>query len=259
MKKQRLIMLCDYGLDDAIATAYILNNYDKFEEIHILAVAGNVPASVSMNNAKRLLSRFPDKRVTLVSTEKIPQPCEFLKDIHGKDGMGSVLPEENPDMPETDYDTWLAGLAGEYTVLSLGPCTVTEMLIPKITVGALVFMCGNIDEKPNYMGYEFNHGVNPDSFARCLKYPHASATLDTCHCPKWDFYTNGVVGAGLLADFIARYKQMCAERKDEYASAYDLVAAYYLLNPEDYTTVLRTDKDGNRINVLVYTGENPLL
>ena len=42
-EKRSVAILCDYGVDDAIATLYLLENAKHFDKIDILAIGGNFP------------------------------------------------------------------------------------------------------------------------------------------------------------------------------------------------------------------------
>ncbi len=258
---KKLAVLCDYGLDDAIATAYILDRADRFDVIDILPIGGNFPLDTTRNNAKRILSYYKHlKNVRLVDTSSVKQPGELLPDIHGGDGMGDVLDEKcDHTAPEIDYNDWLKQADEDYTILSLGPCTVTRDILKKLGARPLVFMCGNISEPPNFKGYEFNHALDREAFAECVKYPHASATLDSCHDPKCDFYKIDLSGNGLFYRFARRSAELARGRGEKLCAIYDLVAAVYLLNPEKFDVEIMTDRDGNRVSVLKYNQNSMLI
>ena len=168
---KKLIIFADYGLDDAAATAHILKNREKFESITIVTVGGNVPTDVSFFNCLTLLNNLCAKDITVVDTRDEVQPFENLTDIHGLDGMGDIF-ERNTDKDGLEiiaFRDWISTLSGEETILSLGPMTLVEPVLKKYKNRELVIMGGCVNEAPNYKGYEFNHGVNPESFAFCVK------------------------------------------------------------------------------------------
>ena len=82
----KLIIFADYGLDDAAATASILQRQERFDAIDIVAIGGNVPPEVSLRNCYTLISCFPEalEKITVVDTTDMPQPSEYLAEIHGK-------------------------------------------------------------------------------------------------------------------------------------------------------------------------------
>ncbi len=258
---KKLIMLCDYGLDDAVATAYILDRADAFEQIDILPVGGNFMRETSHNNAKRIMSHYKHlKNVRIVDTSCIPQPGEPIPDIHGADGMGNVLDDANDCVcPMLDYKDWVKTVDKSYTVLSLGPCTVTAVLLRDVGALPLIMMAGNISEKPNFKGYEFNHALDIEAFAECVKYPHVSATLDTCHHPLCDFYKINLDGESLFYRFARRVAELARSRGEDKCAIYDLNAAVYLMHPEKYIVTPLTDKDGNIVSVLHYNENAPLI
>ena len=91
----KLVMFCDYGLDDAAATIDALSHSvkDGYEEVVLVAIGGNVPPSISLRNAIRLVSNcdFDYAPVTVVDTTGEEQPFEFLTVVHGGDGMGELF------------------------------------------------------------------------------------------------------------------------------------------------------------------------
>lgn len=263
MTKRNIALLCDYGLDDAAATMYLLRHADQFEKIDILPIAGNFPLVMSMGNARRLLHYGGEAvpNVRLVDTSSIPQPTEFLPDIHGEDGMGDLLPiDMTCNVAVLNYDEWIDSVDDSYTIVSLGPCTVT-LEIMKRTNGApsLIMMGGNLTQPPNYKGYEFNHGMNPDAYSKCAAYPHVVATLDSCHHPLLDFSCRSAASEDLLGQFINKYVALCRERKETGSYVYDLTATYYLVHPEKFTVETAQDNCGNTLSVLKYIADEPFL
>lgn len=249
-------------MDDVVATLYLLKYADRFEQIDILPVGGNFPLSEVTANAKRILTHTENltDNVRLVDTSAIEQPCERLTDIHGEDGIGCFLPaEENYKGEIIAFDKWLDGVNEDYTIVSLGPCTVTLEILKNKKVGPLILMCGNIAEPPNYNGYEFNHGIDPEAFSECVKYPHCSVTLDTCHNRYCDFFLIENKEEGRLWSAIERAKELSRERNEAFCSIYDLAAVVYLLEPERFISEVKTDPFGNKVNVLSYIDNKFLL
>ena len=254
----KIALLCDYGVDDAAATLYLLNHADRFETVDILPIGGNVPRSVSEENAKRILYNLGSvpKNVRLVSTAAIKQPEEFLKHIHGGDGIGDILPQENSfNGSVLEYDGWLSSVDEDYIILSLGPCTVTRDILSKRKIGKLVFMCGNIAMPPNHNGYEFNHALDPEAFAECARHPHATVTLDTAHHPRCNFYEVDATGGDLLSRFIARAAELSRGRGESDCAIYDLIAAVYVIHPDRFIVEEKDDPFGNRLSVLKYVSD----
>lgn len=261
MKKRNLALLCDFGLDDAAATLYILENAEKFEKIDILPIGGNFPLLDSMVNAKRILTHFekPLSNVRLVDTRVIKQNEEKLEFIHGLDGMGSVFPENYDENLELlPYSEWIKTLDENYTVVSLGPCTVTLDIMKKYPNLSLLLMAGNIAEPPNYNGYEFNHGMDDAAFDECVKFEHKIATLDTCHNEKCNFYKMLPKGDTWFEKVVRRSAELSKQRGEKGSYIYDLICVSYLLNPEKFKTEQKIDKWQNKLSVLKFVDENML-
>lgn len=262
MEKKNVALLCDYGLDDAIATVYLLMHAKQFGRIDILPIAGNFPLAASHINAQRLLSNMEvlPEHVRIVDTAAIEQNEEHLPDIHGKDGMADVLPAAfEPKVPVITYEQWIPEVDSSYVIVSLGPCTVTLDLLKRVGQLPLILMAGNIAEPPNFHGYEFNHGMDIPAFAACVKYPHVCATLDTCHVPKCDLMQLSLPTEGLLAKLLAGCLALSRGRGEQLCCAYDLTAVVYLLHPERFCTEEAPDPDGNRITLLRYISEEPIV
>ena len=260
-EKKNLALLCDYGMDDAIGTLYLFEHAHQFNKIDIVAIGGNFPLKQTLINAKRIITHYNGKldNVTVVDTSSIAQPEEILADIHGEDGMGDLLPQDyNEDITVLDYDEWLEGIDDNYVIVSLGPCTVTIDILEKKGSLPLIMMAGNINEPPNYKGYEFNHGMDIQAFAKCVKYPHAAATLDTCHCPACNLNLHELPKEGMFAKMLARYRDMSRGRGEEICSVYDLTALVYLTHPQRFESAVMEDKDGNPVNVLKYISQIPV-
>ena len=89
----KLILFCDYGLDDAAATYDVLRHAEDYDSADLVAIGGNVPSEISLRNAKKLVANcdFALPEVRIVDTTAIEQPNEYLKEIHGDDGMGDLF------------------------------------------------------------------------------------------------------------------------------------------------------------------------
>jgi len=261
ISKPKIALLCDYGLDDAAATAFILERRYMFDKISILPIAGNMPLSVSMHNAKRILSNFggPLENVVLVDTSSISQPEENLPEIHGKDGMGDIFSPVYEDIVNTvKYDSFIDSLTDEI-IVSLGPCTVTKDILERSPDHKLIIMGGNISEEPNYKGYEFNHGMDPDAFSYCVKHPHVILTLDSCRNPLCDFSKIEANGNSPLEKFTRKAVLLSERRNRPACYIYDLIAVQYLFFPERFECEIKNDSFGNSLNTAFYTAKNPIV
>ena len=253
MKYNRIIMFCDYGLDDAIATLHILKNAHKFGQIDIVPIGGNVSADRAYNNAHTLLyhAGADKQKVRIVDTRKIQQCAADVPDLFGKDGIGDVLAPKKSDIAVIDFTAYKDELQGRADpahdcVLSLGPCTVPNILgyVPFCTV----LMGGTVNESPNYGDYEFNEGCDVSAFKALAYKATAVATLDTCHDKRFGFDTFSMSDA--LADsLIKKYMDLCKDR-GEFGSIYDYVAALAVTNPERFDVTRIKRPDGVELNQL---------
>ena len=260
-----LVMCCDYGVDDAAATVDMLMHAaaDAYDGAALVAIAGNVPAAVSLANAKKLVAHLPFRTVpvTVVDTTREVQPAEFLKHIHGNDGMGDLFADDRGFCaPVVPFSAWLETLPAAYDLLSLGPATLVPRILARGGVERLVLMGGNIAETPNYHGYEFNHALDRAAFSAVTQnFPHVAATMDTCRHPRLNVQPLAVEGEGLMARIVRRAQAMTRVSGEKGCYLWDDIAAKVLRHPEWFALRERTDRDGNVLTVAEYTHTEPYL
>lgn len=246
---EKLVIFADYGLDDAAATASILRRHERFGEIAIIPIGGNVPVDVSYRNCRTLLAQYPAllDKITVVSACHLRQPQEYLADIHGGDGMGDILtpPEVYPSIREIAFEAWLETYTGEETVLSLGPMTLVRTVLQKHACKQLVIMGGCVHEEPNFNGREFNHALDAEAFAYCVRHPHTAVTLDTCRVERLDMRRINIGGEDLHARILRADQELSVTRGEDGCYVWDDVAACCLLHPERFSVQRETDRDGN--------------
>lgn len=251
----KLVMFCDYGLDDAVATVDVMTHWkeDGFDEVDIVPVGGNVPTEIALRNAKKLIAglTFPLPRITVVDTTCIPQPAEFLKDIHGGDGMGDLIPDADCSVPVIGFFEWISTLKEGFVLLSLGPMTLVKYALEK-KPSRFIFMGGNISERPNYGDYEFNHGVNPEEFSRCVRFPHVAITMDTCRCEQINIQQRKIEGRDLMHMLVRRSKEMTFHSGEIGCYVWDDIAVKYMRHPEWFSLYEAYDRDKNRLTVAKY-------
>ncbi len=252
--KKDLIIFADYGLDDAAATFSVFRHRARFGQIYVVPIGGNVPASVALQNAKRLLALLPCGNVTLVDTTAIPQPSEYLKEIHGQDGMGDLFPPlcGQTKAPTISFEAWLARLSGQEVTLSLGPMTMVLPVLKQHPTCALILMGGCVHQTPNFGDYEFNHALDPAAFAKCVAFPHVAITLDTCRTPKLDIRPLKIEGDGWHAQILRADQRLSQTRGEDGCYVWDDVAACYLLFPDRFVLNKQTDPHGNQLTVAEY-------
>lgn len=253
MKYNRLIMFCDYGLDDAIATLHILDRADMFAFIDIVPIGGNVSVETAYRNAHTLLSaaEFEPAKVRIVDTRGIAQCAADIPDVHGSDGIGDVLPARQSAASVVGFEDFRRELdevkqPSRDCVLSLGPCTLPVELayVPFCTL----LMGGTVNEPPNCGDYEFNEAMDVPAFAKLAAAATAVATLDTCHNKAFGFETFRS-GNALCDRLIDKYIGLCKARNAP-VSIYDYVAARAVTDPELFDVQRIRRPDGVEFNLL---------
>ena len=258
----KLILCCDYGIDDAAATvdALLHAGEDGYEDVALICIGGNVPRGVSLKNGAKLLDRcaFPHVPVTLVDTTALSQPSVFLKDIHGDDGMGDLFaPVPVHAVPFVD---WLSSLKGEYHLLCRGPMTLVPLILERGVCRKFVFMGGNIAEEPNFHGYEFNHALDRTAFTAVTAHEsHVAVTMDTCRDPLFDIQHRDFAGDTLLRKVVLRARERTFLSGEKGCCIWDDIALKALRHPDWFAYETRRDRDGNELNVARYTYGKPYL
>ena len=254
MDYNRIIIFCDYGLDDAIATLHILDRADMFERIDVVPIGGNVTVDTAYRNAHTLLknANADGSKVRIIDTRDFGQAAADIPDIHGADGMGDLLQPVESALEVVPFAEFKAEIAEKAQpsrdcVLSLGPCTMPVKL--GYTPFCTVLMGGATKERPNYGDREFNEAMDIDAFKKYAYTATAVATLDTCHDKKFDF-EHKRFGNALADGLLERYIGMC-KRRNAFVTVYDYVAALAVTDPELFDAVRVRRVDGVEYNELV--------
>lgn len=285
----KVIIFSDYGLDDAVAAAYLLKTC-KCKSIDIVAIAGNTTAENSLNNAVKLLhnSSKCEAKITLVDTTDEPQNYAHLPSIHGNDGMGDLFSDVEYPKDTIKFDKWLASIDPDSkpTIVSLGPATLVVPLIKKLNLfkdknsnnslennidtnidnninikskSNILMMGHNIDHEPNYMGEEFNFALDIENFEWCLKNTDCVvATLDTCRASTFNLAGKHALSDDLFAKLLNKSIHLATLRHSDNAYIYDYIAVRYLTTDE-FEIVDKLDKRGNNVRMLNVKQEVDLL
>lgn len=252
----KLVLFCDYGLDDAAATIDALSHAqsDGYEEVVLVAIGGNVPPTISLRNAIRLVANcdFDYPPVTVVDTTAEEQPFEFLASVHGGDGMGDLFQDKPFRANVLPFEEWLKGFGGEYFLLCLGPMTLVPALLNKYAPKKFVFMGGNIAEEPNFHGYEFNHALDKEAFKQAVKFPHVAVTLDSCRDPFFNIHDEEIEEDSLMQKIVHRFRDLTLMSGEKECYLWDDIAAKYLRHPNWFTVRYGEDRDGNELTYAKY-------
>ncbi|MFC0270617.1 nucleoside hydrolase [Metabacillus herbersteinensis] len=96
MKKEKVLLFCDPGIDDSVAIIYALLN-PKLDLVGIVTGYGNVDQEQATNNAAYLLDLAGRKDIPLIDGAKGPLSGEvsvFYPEIHGEEGLGPISPPD---------------------------------------------------------------------------------------------------------------------------------------------------------------------
>jgi purine nucleosidase len=195
---RRVIFDTDPGQDDAVAILLALASPAELKVEAIVAVAGNVPVSLTARNARKIceLAGRPDVPVYAgCAGPMAARPLVTAEHVHGATGLnGPDLPEPTmPLQPEHGVDFLVNYLRreppGEMTLCVLGPMTNIAMALIKapdiaprireiVLMGGAYFEVGNITPTA-----EFNVYVDPQAAAIVLGsgVPIVMLPLDVTH------------------------------------------------------------------------------
>lgn len=280
MDKKKLVILSDYGLDDACALIFLLMNKQLFAALDIVAIAGNTSAENSLRNLKKLVAAYEKdiaplkamqqtgksdgfaadydvdlSNVTIVDTCDLQQEYSHLPSIHGNDGMGDLLPDAEPKVKSVKFDEWLKNLADGYIMFSAGPCTLTKTVQDKAHPSHTVLMAGTVDAEPNYNGMEFNQALDAESYNECVNRKNTvTATLDTCRNAAFNLAGKKIGGNNLLNRLLDKARELAEARHPDNCYVYDYIAAHALTEPQMFATTAKRDRWGNTVMQLAWVG-----
>ncbi|MFN3525044.1 MAG: nucleoside hydrolase [Paracoccus sp. (in: a-proteobacteria)] len=193
---QKIIIDTDPGQDDAVAILLALAS-PEIEVLGIVAVAGNVPLSLTQVNARKVveLAGRGDVPVFAGCDRPLARPLVTAEHVHGKTGLDGIeLPE--PTIPLQDQDgvdfiieTLRREPAGSVTLVPIGPLTniaeafrrapdVAARVQRIVLMGGAYFEVGNITPAA-----EFNIYVDPEAAAEVFAsgVPIVVLPLDATH------------------------------------------------------------------------------
>jgi purine nucleosidase len=268
MAPRKIIIDTDPGQDDAVAILLALASPGEIDLLGIVAVAGNVPLTLTARNARMVceLAGRPDVRVFAGCDRPLARDLVTAEYVHGKTGLdGPVLPEPAMALqPEHGVDFIVETLrrapAGTVTLCPLGPLTniatafrrapdIVGRVQEVVLMGGAYFEVGNVTPAA-----EFNIHVDPEAADIVFRsgVPLTVMPLDVTHkalttVPHIEgFRRMGTpVGDAVAAwtDFFERFD------KEKYGSAgaplHDPCVIAWLLRPELFS--------GRRINVEIET------
>ena len=176
MKKRKVIIDCDPGIDDSLAIMLALQS-EELEIVGITIVCGNCPVEMGFGNAKKVLKHMGRLDIPVYIGVEKPLRREYVNalDTHGEDGLGeSFLPEVEGFRQEMGAVEFLASKLkeGHISVIALGPMTNLATLLEQDRVAfdqieEFVSMGGSFKSHGNCSPVaEYNYWCDPDAAAK---------------------------------------------------------------------------------------------
>jgi len=289
MKKRKVILDMDPGIDDALALILALCS-PEIQVLGVTTVAGNVPIEITSANARRVLEYLDvwDIPVVMGAAEPLERPLVHAANYHGPDGLGkSSLP--SPRLTLYPMEAWdflaqsISDAPGEITLVATGPLTNVANALqrdPRLSgyLARLVLMGGaygltpygegnrtpfaefNIWQDPEAAHIVFSSGV--DILAVGLDVSMDPATcLSSQHLER--IKTGGTPAAHLTAQLVeyGAKREGCCKMHDPLAlsvlldpSLFDFVSA-----PVEVVTGNGWDRGITRIRPVEKAGDIPLV
>ena len=187
MSRQRIIIDCDPGQDDAVALFLAMASPEEFEILGITAVAGNVPLELTQRNVRLMCDIAGREDIPVFAGCDRPMVRDLLtaEKVHGKTGIDGVeivepqTPLQEQHAVDFIVETLRAAEDESVTLVPTGPLTNIGTVIdrapdvlPKIR--QLVIMGGAMREGGNY---------SPSAEFNILVDPHAAAIVFGCGRP----------------------------------------------------------------------------
>jgi purine nucleosidase len=178
MKKKKVILDCDPGVDDALAIMLAVNSEEVSLE-GITTVHGNVSLEQANTNALRLLDFLGED---ICVGKGVSEPLIYDRisagSVHGSDGLGDSSMLSRGSLRECSYDG--AGMiiekvkGGVKSLVATGPLTNVALAFERDSetmnsLDELVIMGGNVYTSGNTRLSEFNFYVDPHAVKYVLE------------------------------------------------------------------------------------------
>lgn len=187
MSRQRIIIDCDPGQDDAVALFLAMASPDELEILGITAVAGNVPLELTQRNVRLMCDIAGRSDIPVFAGCDRPMVRELLtaEKVHGKTGIDGIdvvepkTPLQEQHAVDFIVETLRAAEDESVTLVPTGPLTNIGTVIDRAPdvlakIRQLVIMGGAMREGGNY---------SPSAEFNILVDPHAAAIVFGCGRP----------------------------------------------------------------------------
>jgi len=268
MIKKKIIIDTDPGQDDAVALLLALAS-KELEILGITCVAGNVPLSLTSENARKILelTRYTEIPVFAGADRPIKRTLVTAEHVHGKTGIdGPVLEKpkiklQSKEAIEFIIETILSYPKDEITLCTLGPLTNIGLAFQrepriKTLIKEIIMMGGGFFEGGNITpAAEFNIYVDPEAAAEVLVsgIPITMLPLDVTHKALTSrsriesFRKIGNKAGIATAEMLDFFERFDVEKYgSEGGPLHDPNVIAYLLRPEFY--------EGKYVNVEIEVG-----
>ncbi len=270
MIKKKIIIDTDPGQDDAVALLLALAS-KELEILGITCVAGNVPLSLTSENARKILelTRYTEIPVFAGADRPIKRTLVTAEHVHGKTGIdGPVLEKpkiklQSKEAIEFIIETILSYPKDEITLCTLGPLTNIGLAFQrepriKTLIKEIIMMGGGFFEGGNITpAAEFNIYVDPEAAAEVLVsgIPITMLPLDVTHRALTSrsriesFRKIGNKAGIATAEMLDFFERFDVEKYgSEGGPLHDPNVIAYLLRPEFY--------EGKYVNVEIEVGSD---
>ena len=270
MIKKKIIIDTDPGQDDAVALLLALAS-EELEILGITCVAGNVPLSLTSENARKILelTRYTEIPVFAGADRPIKRTLVTAEHVHGKTGIdGPVLEKpkiklQSKEAIEFIIETILSYPKDEITLCTLGPLTNIGLAFQrepriKTLIKEIIMMGGGFFEGGNITpAAEFNIYVDPEAAAEVLVsgIPITMLPLDVTHRALTSrsriesFRKIGNKAGIATAEMLDFFERFDVEKYgSEGGPLHDPNVIVYLLRPEFY--------EGKYVNVEIEVGSD---
>ena len=270
MIKKKIIIDTDPGQDDAVALLLALAS-KELEILGITCVAGNVPLSLTSENARKILelTRYTEIPVFAGADRPIKRTLVTAEHVHGKTGIdGPVLEKpkiklQSKEAIEFIIETILSYPKDEITLCTLGPLTNIGLAFQrepriKTLIKEIIMMGGGFFEGGNITpAAEFNIYVDPEAAAEVLVsgIPITMLPLDVTHKALTSrsriesFRKIGNKAGIATAEMLDFFERFDVEKYgSEGGPLHDPNVITYLLRPEFY--------EGKYVNVEIEVGSD---
>ncbi len=187
MSRQRIIIDCDPGQDDAVALFLAMASPGELDILGITAVAGNVPLELTQRNVRLMCDIAGHGDIPVFAGCDRPMIRELLtaEKVHGKTGIDGVeivepqTPLQEQHAVDFIVETLRAAEDESVTLVPTGPLTNIGTVIDRAPdvlakIRQLVIMGGAMREGGNY---------SPSAEFNMLVDPHAAAIVFDCGRP----------------------------------------------------------------------------